>query len=683
MRIGRLASIPAAILLSLAAVPEARGEPPGSPVVPVGVADPGMPRPDVPVPTKGAAVVGCEGILISGSAKIDSWDSSGGLYAPGLARDNTLVATVSPNSDFVIYGMPSIRGDILAVRDLLISNGEYFSGDLFAGRNIVFSNNPPCPVAGVYAGGTISHPGAWWVDPCGGGAGWLQNAEITLPKLECDPLDVTGLVDGMIAQYAPAGGVQPWPYPGWRGTPVELDTDGSYDAFIVGHSDYPLTVDATKVDYLYIDGDFSISSGGQLHIKNPHGMSQIQELRIIVTGDFTTDGGSFLVIDPGISVRVYTTGKVTIGGGAGQDVPPSIEIDGKIQPTFGIYSSYESQSSAYGVRVIARSPLTAVVYAPLANVQVGESGELFGAVRGKKVDVTGTGRIHYDENLDVNSGWDGGPIFETDLSVSLAADTTLVGFNRELTLTVSIYGGDAGLFEGVQVDVVLPSDLIYVSHQAPAGTSFVDTNSDGVPDVWQVDTVRAQETRLLEIVMKGPNRPDTALAQIVVGLVDWAGSSDTYPENNVGSVDVHIVPSPFLTLTKAASAAALVPGDVIEYSATLVNLAEAPAHQVLVRGKIDAELALKIDTFGTGMPFRFIEGEAPSGLALGTLEFSNDGGATWGYTPVSGAGGAPAGYDATVTHWRISMVGVMNPKSSFKIEYQALLPGMESGVASK
>lgn len=682
-RVGKLVFVPAAIVLSLMFAWEARAESLGSSAVPAGVIDPAAPRSSSPVSTKGAVVVGCEGINITESAKIDSWDSRDGLYSPALARDNTLLATVAPNSDFVVSGMPRIRGDLLAVRDLRISNGEWFSGDLIAGRNIEFTNNPPCPAAGVYAGGTISNPGKWWLDRCGGGAGWVPNTEITLPKIECDPLDVSSVVDGMSAQYAPSGGVQPWPYPGWRANPVEIDTNGSYDSFIVGYSDYPLMVDATKVDYLYIDGDFHITNGGQLHIRNPHGMSQVQELRIIVKGDFTTDGGSLLVIDPGISVRVYTTGQVTIGGGAGQDVPPSIEINGKIQPTFGIYTSYASQTSAYGVRVIANSPLTAVVYAPLANVQIGESGELFGAVRGKRVDVTGSGWIHYDEYLDVNSGWDGGPIFETDLSVSLAVDTTKVEFNRDLTLTVSVYGGDAGLFEGVKLGVELPSDLIYVSHQAPAGTSFVDTNSDGIPDVWQVDTVRAQETRLLEIVMRGPNRPDTALAQINIALSDWSGSTDTYPENNTGSLGIHILPSPLLTLTKAASAAMLVPGEVIGYTTTLMNIAEAPAHHVLVSGKVDAQLAFRLDSYGAGVPFRFVEGETPSGLALGVLEFSNDNGESWSYTPVSGGGGAPAGYDAAVTHWRISMDGVMNPRSSFKIEYQALLPKSEPGIASK
>jgi hypothetical protein len=40
-----------------------------------------------------------------------------------------------------------------------------------------------------------------------------------------------------------------------------------------------------------------------------------------------------------------------------------------------------------------------------------------------------------------------------------------------------------------------------------------------------------------------------------------------------------------------------------------------------------------------------------------TIEFSNDGGATWSYTPVSAGGGAPSGYDRAVTNIRWSLTG--------------------------
>ena len=50
-----------------------------------------------------------------------------------------------------------------------------------------------------------------------------------------------------------------------------------------------------------------------------------------------------------------------------------------------------------------------------------------------------------------------------------------------------------------------------------------------------------------------------------------------------------------------------------------------------------------------------------TGITLVVTAYSNDGGASWTYTPVSGAGGAPTGYDRTVTHVRFTLTGPMAP----------------------
>ncbi|HSP61955.1 MAG TPA: hypothetical protein VLQ90_03135, partial [Pyrinomonadaceae bacterium] len=46
-----------------------------------------------------------------------------------------------------------------------------------------------------------------------------------------------------------------------------------------------------------------------------------------------------------------------------------------------------------------------------------------------------------------------------------------------------------------------------------------------------------------------------------------------------------------------------------------------------------------------------------------TFEYSNDGGTTWTYTPVSGGGGAPAGYDRSVTNIRWTFTGNLSQTS--------------------
>jgi hypothetical protein len=45
---------------------------------------------------------------------------------------------------------------------------------------------------------------------------------------------------------------------------------------------------------------------------------------------------------------------------------------------------------------------------------------------------------------------------------------------------------------------------------------------------------------------------------------------------------------------------------------------------------------------------------------VASFEYSNDAGATWTYTPVSGGGGAPSGYDRNVTNVRWLFVGSLS-----------------------
>ena len=57
---------------------------------------------------------------------------------------------------------------------------------------------------------------------------------------------------------------------------------------------------------------------------------------------------------------------------------------------------------------------------------------------------------------------------------------------------------------------------------------------------------------------------------------------------------------------------------------------------------------------------------------VATFQYSNNGGTTWTYTPVSGAGGAPAGYDRLVTNVRWSFAGSLSnvsPNNSGNVSF--------------
>ena len=98
---------------------------------------------------------------------------------------------------------------------------------------------------------------------------------------------------------------------------------------------------------------------------------------------------------------------------------------------------------------------------------------------------------------------------------------------------------------------------------------------------------------------------------------------------------------------------------------------------MIVTDAIPADLSLFVGTYAPGPgPLRFTPNG--SGLTYGftslssgadDLEFSNNGGASWTYTPTPDANGV----DATVTHVRVRPKGTMTPGSSFTINLRTLV----------
>jgi len=129
---------------------------------------------------------------------------------------------------------------------------------------------------------------------------------------------------------------------------------------------------------------------------------------------------------------------------------------------------------------------------------------------------------------------------------------------------------------------------------------------------------------------------------------------------------------PNLLIVKSADKASVMPGDIITYTETITNTDSAgTATSVVVTDSLSPYVQWGLNSYGAGVAFQFVNGTPSSGLALGTPVYSNNSGATWVYTPVSGGGGAPAGYDGNVTNWSIPMSGTMNANgANFTINYK-------------
>jgi uncharacterized repeat protein (TIGR01451 family) len=116
-----------------------------------------------------------------------------------------------------------------------------------------------------------------------------------------------------------------------------------------------------------------------------------------------------------------------------------------------------------------------------------------------------------------------------------------------------------------------------------------------------------------------------------------------------------------------------IPGAYVHYTITVMNPAAYPidADTIVVTDATPANLALFVNgLLGGSAPVFFKDGGTSSALTVtyidlassaDDIDFSNDGGTTWTYTPVPDA----SGFDSAVTDFRVRPKGTMAPSSSF------------------
>jgi uncharacterized repeat protein (TIGR01451 family) len=156
-----------------------------------------------------------------------------------------------------------------------------------------------------------------------------------------------------------------------------------------------------------------------------------------------------------------------------------------------------------------------------------------------------------------------------------------------------------------------------------------------------------------------------AVGTVLTATATLAGNTSEF------SGIVAVAGLPNLLVLKSADKAAAAPGDIITYTITVTNTGTGTASSVVMDDSLSNYVQGGLDSYGAGAAFQFVNGTPSSGLALGTPVYSNNNASTWVYTPSSGGGGAPAGYDGSITNWRMPMSGTMNANNaSFTIKYK-------------
>lgn len=240
-----------------------------------------------------------------------------------------------------------------------------------------------------------------------------------------------------------------------------------------------------------------------------------------------------------------------------------------------------------------------------------------------------------------------------DLQITKVAATGFaVGNTADYTLTVRNNGPQSAAGT-ITVSDALPSGLTY---STAFGTGWTCAHASGTVTctrsgpVTSGTTLPAITVRVNVAVAAAPSVTNTA-------SVASSTTFDQNTSNNSSTVTTNVV---YLKLDKSYTLGgpSATPGTEINYSVAFTNLGGA-ALQNIVLVDPNASTTIKINDY-TDFKVGSVSNTLGS-LTSVTVAYSNNNAASFIYTPVSGAGGAPAGYDRNVTHIRWTFTGSLNP----------------------
>ena len=260
------------------------------------------------------------------------------------------------------------------------------------------------------------------------------------------------------------------------------------------------------------------------------------------------------------------------------------------------------------------------------------------------------------DNMDGPGGPGGGGLFPPDMSITLDDVPETLISDGTFTFSVNLDRTYFDDFSDINVAIDLGGLIIYQGHAAPAGTSFVDTSGNGIPDTWQIPLLQQQESRVLQITAKAAHVTDSIQATLSATLSAWQGE-DSDASNNQDVAIITLLPGARLSVEKTASVAQANPGEIVRYTVQLTNTGDTNINDIAVTNSLPKFVALRVNGFGPGQALLV------TGMAAGAVQYADDGGLSFAYIPVGNE-------DAQVTDIRVPLSGVLAPADSVEIIYE-------------
>jgi uncharacterized repeat protein (TIGR01451 family) len=239
------------------------------------------------------------------------------------------------------------------------------------------------------------------------------------------------------------------------------------------------------------------------------------------------------------------------------------------------------------------------------------------------------------------------------LSKLASIATTLTGSTVTYTLRVANTGPDPYTLDRyADTPPTSPGTPAYVAGSSTFnGAAIANPAASGGTLTWAGSfLVPAGQTRDLTYQMTMPNAAgsyaNSAVARFAEFQVDTTQST---ADNAPATATVNVAAPPNVMLDKSVTpAGSAPPGADLAYTIQFTNAGGWPASSFAITDPIPADTDFKVGSPSTVL--------GTTGLTV-AVQYSNDGGTTWAYTPAGGGGGAPAGYDRNVTHVRWSFSG--------------------------
>lgn len=243
---------------------------------------------------------------------------------------------------------------------------------------------------------------------------------------------------------------------------------------------------------------------------------------------------------------------------------------------------------------------------------------------------------------------------DPQLTLAKTASQATVTTDSNVTYTLRVTNTGAAAYtldDFIDTPPTSPGAPVYVAGTSTFnGAAIANPTVSGGTMTWNGPfVVPAGQSRDLTYRMTFPLKNGT-YTNSAVGHVEYTQVDTTAAANDNAPATASVVrPPPHVDLSKSVNpSTSVLPGGTLTYTIAFTDDGGIPAGSLVISDPIPAATDFKLGSASANL--------GTTGLTV-AISYSNDGGTTWTYTPVSAGGGAPAGHDRNVTHVRWVFTG--------------------------